>query len=233
MTRPLVAIATVAALFLGGLVGLSITAAANCAPPAAAPHPTASLTPGPSSAPAPQPSLPASTVPNSCGVGGDARQLANELVAAAGDGRLRFLEAAYREQVEAIAEGRTVPNCGIDVRVLQIVVFALRNFDSVGVSDLNRRCTGSLAGAGTASAHYRDGGGMAVDFYALNGVALEGRDAQSVRLITLLDPHMPHGSRVGQSNCGTAIALMNMTTFKDSCNHVHIDVAWARDELRF
>ena len=39
----------------------------------------------------------------------------------------------------------------------------VQNFAQVGVSDLNRRCTGTTPGAGKASAHWK---GKAVDFYA-------------------------------------------------------------------
>ena len=46
------------------------------------------------------------------------------------------------------------------------------------MSDINRRCTGQIEGAGTDSSHYADGGGHAVDFYLLDGQALTGRRRQ-------------------------------------------------------
>lgn len=46
---------------------------------------------------------------------------------------------------------------------------SLQVFDQVGASDINRKCTGQIEGAGIASSHYFNGGGLAVDFYQLNG----------------------------------------------------------------
>jgi hypothetical protein len=107
------------------------------------------------------------------------------------------------------------------------MVIAVNNFDQVGVSDLNRRCTGETPGAGTASAHWQ---GKAVDFYALNHQSLTGADSLSIQLIRLLDPYVPHGSGLGQSNVRAAAGesitgLRNFTVqFADTGNHQHIQV---------
>ena len=45
----------------------------------------------------------------------------------------------------------------------------------------------------------------AVDFYALNGRVLTGADPQSIRLISMLDPIMPAGARVGQSQSSISL----------------------------
>lgn len=171
----------------------------------------------------------------SCGVGGDAQALAQELVTAAGNGQLRVLESRYLSQIQAAAAGQKVTDCGIDVRILQIMVLAVRSFETVGVSDINRKCTGSRLGAGTGSSHWINGGGGAVDFYALNGRTLSGADSQSIRLISMLDPIMPDGARVGQSQCrdvaGISLALRNLREFPDDCNHLHVDIAYAKGPL--
>jgi hypothetical protein len=163
-----------------------------------------------------------------CSISVDDRLLAQELVVHADDGSLRGLVPDHIRQIRRIAHGERVPGCGIDTRVLQIMVIAARHFGEVGVSSINRRCTGELLGAGEESWHYREGGGHAVDFFSLDGVALTGADAQSLRLIGLLDPVMPEGSRLGQSQCrsaaGITLALSLWTDIADECTHLHIDV---------
>ncbi len=162
--------------------------------------------------------------------------LAQELVTHADNGTLTGLVPDHIKEIRWIAQGQNVPNCGIDTRILQIMVIAIRNFGHVGVSDINRLCTGQASlGAGTLSSHYRNGGGHAVDFYALDGRALTGGDGLSLRLIGLLDPVMPDGSRVGQSDCrtnaGTAVALGHLLQFPDGCNHLHVDVTFTNQPL--
>lgn len=65
--------------------------------------------------------------------------------------------------------------------------------------------------------------------------SLTGADGQSLRLIGLLEPVMPDGARVGQPDCrqaeGTALRLGRFTQFDDTCNHLHIDVAYTRAPL--
>lgn len=166
-----------------------------------------------------------------CSVSDDPIALAQELVEAADRGQLRGMVPDHVKQIRWIAQGQAIPNCGIDTRVLQVIVIAVRNFEAVTISDINRRCTGELLGAGEYSAHWLDGGGAAVDFAALGGQAITGADAASLRLISLLDPIVPPGARIGQSDCradaGTSIATQNFTQFDDSCNHLHVDVYYA------
>jgi len=171
----------------------------------------------------------------SCNVGGDAQALAQELAAAAGTGQLRVLEPRYLRQIEDVAAGKAAPSCGIDVGTLQIMVLAVRSFETVGISDINRKCTGSQLGAGTGSSHWIEGGGRAVDFYALDGRTLTGADPASIRLISMLDPIMPKGARFGQSQCraeaGIRLGLRNATEFTDDCNHLHVDIAYPKGPL--
>jgi len=171
-----------------------------------------------------------------CSVGGDQQALAAELVKAAGTGQLVGTVPDHIKEIRWIAQGKTVPDCGIDTRILQVMVLAVRNFQSVGVSDINRKCTGQIEGAGTESAHYVDGGGHAVDFYMLDGHELTGADGESIRLLSLLDAVMPAGSGAGQAECrahaGDPITLANFTQFSDTCNHQHIDVLGTKNGLR-
>lgn len=149
--------------------------------------------------------------------------LAVQLMGAVAAGRLVGSTPNHIPEIANLAEGKVVPNCGVDYRVLQAISVALDNFSQVGISDINRRCTGQIEGAGTDSAHYADGGGHAVDFYLLNGSPLTGGDARSVQLIHLLDPLVPSGTGLGQVECRSSISLQNFAPFDDTCNHLHID----------
>ncbi|MCS5495957.1 hypothetical protein NY547_01705 [Cnuibacter physcomitrellae] len=156
------------------------------------------------------------------------RQLAQEIMAAYASGKLVGSVPDHIKEIQYIADGVTVPDCGVDYRILEIIVIALHNFDQVGVSDINRKCTGQIEGAGTASSHYIDGGGHAVDFYLLNNASLNGADANTLKMISILDPIMPKGAHVGQAECrasaGIKLSFTNWTEFDDSCTHMHIDV---------
>ncbi|MCS5734596.1 hypothetical protein [Herbiconiux daphne] len=156
------------------------------------------------------------------------RSLAQELVNAMDAGKLVGSTPDHLKEIRWIAQGVTVADCGVDYRILEIIAIAVRNFDQVGVSDINRKCTGQIEGAGSSSSHYIDGGGHAVDFYLLNNQSLNGSDVNTLRMITLLDPVMPVGARVGQAGCrasaGVSVHLTNWTEFDDTCTHMHVDV---------
>jgi len=156
------------------------------------------------------------------------RSLAQELVNAMDAGKLVGSQPDHMKEIRWIAQGITMPDCGVDYRILEIIAIAVRNFDQVGVSDINRKCTGQIEGGGTSSMHYVDGGGHAVDFYLLDNKSLNGADAGTLKMISLLDPVMPVGSRVGQASCRTSagvhVNLTNWTEFDDSCTHMHVDV---------
>lgn len=163
----------------------------------------------------------------SCQVPADARAAAAVLVGAIQAKKLNFLESRYQQQVVNMADGTATPDCKIDAHVLQLIVVAVQSFQQVGVSDLDRRCTGMTPGAGTASAHWK---GKAVDFYAINRQSLTGADPLSVQLIHVLDPFAPRGSSIGQSDCRARAdislgVLLNITSgFPDTCNHQHVQV---------
>lgn len=162
-----------------------------------------------------------------CQMPADAKAAAAVLLPAIHSGKLVFLDPRYQQQVVNMANGTAAPQCRIDVHVLQLIGVAVQTFQQVGVSDLNRRCTGATPGAGTASAHWK---GKAVDFYALNRSDLTGANDLSIQLIHVLDPYAPHGSELGQETCRLSEGdepndLVNFTgDFADTCNHLHVQV---------
>ncbi|MCJ1675639.1 hypothetical protein MT355_20425 [Rathayibacter sp. VKM Ac-2929] len=163
-------------------------------------------------------------------VSGDAQALAANLVAAMDAGNLTLLEDRYAQQIRDMAAGTPKENCAIDVRILQIITIALNTFGKIGVSDLNRQCTGSLLGAGTGSSHWMNGGGNAVDFYSFAGTATTGCDPNALQLLDVLDPQVPQGSRAGQIQCRST-TYQHITQFGDTPNHLHFDVAYADGPL--
>ncbi|GAA0989981.1 hypothetical protein [Subtercola frigoramans] len=162
------------------------------------------------------------------GISANAQALAQNLVAAIDAGKLVGAVPDHLKEIRWIAEGQTVPNCGIDVGILQVITIAYNTFGRIGISDINRACTGQIEGAGTASAHYINGGGHAVDFYSLGGTATNGADVNAIKLLKALDPVMPKGSYTGQSECraaaGDTLTLDNLGQFDDTCTHVHVQV---------
>lgn len=165
----------------------------------------------------------------------ESQKLAQELMVAVAAGRLKGSVPDHIPEIRALADGVVKPDCGIDLRILQVMVIAVRTFDSVAVSDINRKCTGQIEGGGTGSSHYINGGGHAVDFYLINGASVPGADASTVKFAEILDPIMPSGSNLGQSGCrasaGISLNLQNFKEFSDSCTHMHIDVGSATDGL--
>jgi hypothetical protein len=165
----------------------------------------------------------------------ESQKLAQELMVAVAAGKLKGSVPDHIPEIKALADGVVKPDCGIDLRILQVMVIAVRSFDSVAVSDINRKCTGQIEGGGTSSSHYINGGGHAVDFYLINGASVPGADASTVKFAEILDPIMPKGSNLGQSNCrsssGIALNLQNFKEFSDSCTHMHIDVGGATEGL--
>jgi hypothetical protein len=163
------------------------------------------------------------------------RALAQQLQTGIKAGTITGLVPDHLREITWIAEGRTVPNCGVDPRILQVITIAWKLYGRIGISDINRKCTGQIAGAGTDSSHWIHGGGDAVDLYSLAGTPTTGADGNAIRLITTLDPLMPTGARIGQAECRTADGdsphLTHLTTFDDTCNHLHIDVAFTTGAL--
>ncbi|WP_205864628.1 hypothetical protein [Planctomonas sp. JC2975] len=153
----------------------------------------------------------------------EVQALAQQLMTAVAQGRLTGSTPDHIFEIRYLAAGEAVQGCGIDYRVLQTIAVALSTFNTVGVSDINRHCTGQIEGAGTASAHYTDGGGHAVDFFRLNGHSLTGGDSDSIKLLETLDKVAPSKSTVGQVGCRSSVSLIHFQQIDDTCNHLHID----------
>lgn len=159
-----------------------------------------------------------------CQVSADARDLGRQIMVLTSLGKVTWLDSRFEQQVAAYAKGTTVnPNCTIDTRILQVIVLTVQREGSAGISSINRRCTGQTPGAGRASFHWK---GKAVDFYSLGGTVIRtAHEPQPLDLIQFLGPIVPKGSGVGQVQCRPAIPLGNFHTFKDGCNHQHVQVS--------
>lgn len=167
-------------------------------------------------------------------VNGNGQELAASIMAATNQGKIQWLTPAYRDQVQAIADpnnwdGDTFTgDCAIDTRILQVIVVATQTFPKFGISDLNRRCTGSTPGAGVYSYHWQ---GKAVDFYSFNGVATTGRDAGALELIPKLDAISNPGAAIGQIGCGPTPTFKTLHELKDPCNHLHYQLGPGNEPL--
>ncbi|PPF41723.1 hypothetical protein C5B85_18735 [Pseudoclavibacter sp. AY1F1] len=154
------------------------------------------------------------------------KEAAQQLAAAMAAGRLVFLNGAgdaYGQQILGMADG--TGTCHIQLPALQLIQIALNMFDSVGISDLNRACTGDLPGSSGYSAHWV---GRAIDFYSFNGVALTGADTFSVQYVNAVAGILPAGSQIGQINArianGTYFDIPGVSQIDDAHNHLHVDV---------
>ncbi|AYG05557.1 hypothetical protein [Gryllotalpicola protaetiae] len=163
-------------------------------------------------------------------VSGDSRQLAQQIVDETTAGTIAWLTPSNFPEIQYAAEGRTVANCQVDPRILQVIQIAYKTFGKLGISDINRLCLNEHPpGSFNGDAHTANGGGHAVDFYAFGGTATNGADANAIKLIKALDPIMPAGhSGIGQENCraaaGTSVTLAHMSQFADACTHLHVQV---------
>ena len=170
----------------------------------------------------------------SINVNGNGQELAAQIMTATSQGKIQWLTPAYRDQVSAIADpnnwddDKFVGSCAIDTRILQVIVVATQTFPKIGISDLNRRCTGSTPGAGVYSLHWQ---GKAVDFYSFAGIATTGRDAGAVKLIPKLDQISNKGAAIGQIGCGATPPLKVMHELSDTCNHLHYQLGPGNEPL--
>lgn len=163
----------------------------------------------------------------STSVSGDAQALAKGLAQKIDAGQITGLSPDHLREIGWIADGEVHPSCGIDTRILQVITITANTFQQVGISDINRLCTGQRPGAGNSSMHVVNGGGHAVDFYSLDRIPVTGADANSMKLLKILDPLMADRSGFGQSQCRASAGLtfpMQTPEFSDGCNHFHVQV---------
>ena len=158
---------------------------------------------------------------------GNSQQLAQALVVKIDAGTITGLSPDHLREIRWIAAGETHVNCGIDLRILQVITIAANTFDTLGISDINDLCTNQYLG-NPDSSHWANGGGHAVDFYAFDRTPTTGADANAVKLLRVLGAVLPAGSAVGQVECraaaGTSVDLPGIGQFDDFCNHLHVQV---------
>ncbi len=160
---------------------------------------------------------------SSVSVDGTVQELAKRLV---DSGKLSDQDGRYMSQIKALANGNG--SCKINPTILKMLVGIIEEGHTITMSSLNRRCTGVLTASGSASYHYRDGGGHAVDVVSFDGQGTNGGNAASVNYLKLALKYIPSGSGVGQfqaGGCGASFDFPEgISNFADSCNHVHIQV---------
>lgn len=164
-------------------------------------------------------------------IAGNPAQLAQQIMTLTSQGKIKWLEADYEQQVQAYATGTSVSaSCYLDPRLLQVIIAVATKEAPIGISDLNRRCTGQTPGAGVYSYHWK---GKAVDFYMLRGSDTTGRDGAADTTIQFLDQITNTRGAVGQSECGSldGYQLKNLYTFQDTCNHLHYQLGPGTDPL--
>jgi hypothetical protein len=167
-------------------------------------------------------------------ISGSDRDLAQKIMASGkvtGDSR-------YIGQIQAYANGNY--GCHINPTILSLIYTTVAPANAGGlnhslyITSLNRKCTGVLTDSGTASYHYRDSGGHAVDIGILDGRSSNGWSDTDIAYIRQVMTRVPSGSGFGQSNCrannSTPQKNLNITMpsgirqFSDTCNHIHIEV---------
>lgn len=164
-----------------------------------------------------------STDPTSTMPSGSAQELAKKIVDSgkvSGDSR-------YMGQIKAVANGDN--SCHVSEKVLGLIV-ALSEKHTLHISSLNRKCTNQLTASGTGSHHYANGGGRAVDFSMVDGVAMtySGRAKDIARdVFNEAAQILPKNAELGQINsCGVDGVNTNGITkiVTDACNHIHIGI---------
>lgn len=155
-------------------------------------------------------------------ISGNAQELAKEIMQSGkitGDPR-------YMGQIEAIANGND--ECHVNIHILRMLAGIARDGHTLFISSLNRFCTGVLTASGTASYHYREGGGHAIDVTSFDGGTTTGGNTASAKYLDVALKYLPNsGVGVGQfqASCGYTYDFPSgVSNFSDSCNHVHIQV---------
>jgi hypothetical protein len=160
---------------------------------------------------------------------GDAKSLAQQIMAAADQGKILWWEPAARDQINAYATGQPIAaNCTVDTRILQLIVMATTMYDVFSINSLNRACIGDEAGIGQASMHWK---GKAVDFGDFNGVQVTGADPESIRFIQAFDKVAPRDAGVGQLQCRGGQKMTTLREFDDTCHHLHIELGTSETQL--
>ncbi len=156
-------------------------------------------------------------------VSGEPAKLAKELISS---GRLTG-PSKYMDQIKAVSEGDN--SCNVNPTLLQMLYgVVVSDGHKVEISSLNRKCTNSLAGAGSNSAHFKDGGGHAVDVVGFDGGSVAGGSGDAtLKYLKAASKYLPKGTSYGQvPNCGSGFKIPEGSSAfsEDSCDHQHIGV---------
>lgn len=156
---------------------------------------------------------------NTSAVDGDAKELAKQLI---DSGKITG-DSRYMGQINAVARGDY--SCNINPDILKMLVGVTKDGHKLFISSLNRKCTGVLTASGSASFHYSDGGGHAVDITSYDGKTVNGGNAATLSFLKEAEKYLPDGSGLGQVGCGSGYTnSKKFGYFSDSCNHQHIQV---------
>jgi hypothetical protein len=118
---------------------------------------------------------------------------------------------------DAAAGGAGSSGAPLSATLLSIIA-ELGQHHNVTLTALESGGTGHTAG----SLHYY---GDAVDVGSLDGTTVTGRNGPSITIINEIKGLLPAGSAFGQSQCGSTPTLpAGVSTFEDTCNHLHIQV---------
>lgn len=149
---------------------------------------------------------------------GNAQQLAQQILNN-NSISLSCYSASVQQDVQNAAAGKPgTAGAPISSAILQLIATVGQDHN-VCITAIESGGQGHTDG----SLHYS---GDAVDFGNLDGAALTGRDSASDKIIETAFNVLPTGSGIGQSQCGDTPNLPGgWTTFEDTCNHLHIQVA--------
>lgn len=160
---------------------------------------------------------------------GDAQELAKKILAnknitiASSGGSSNI---GYRAQMQNIADGKPAENgITIDKPILQAILIAAEGDTKITISSIVR--VKNFPGGRTTSRH---NGGNAVDISQLGncGIGRGGDCDKAIQRIADAGILKPSGG-FGQNTCGSAgkangiIDSAGLRTFKDTCNHLHIE----------
>jgi hypothetical protein len=146
---------------------------------------------------------------------GSAQELARQILS---NKNIQLSGRLVAQDIHAAANNRPGSAGVYTSAIILRLIVAVGASHSVQISAIQSGGTGHTTG----SLHYF---GDAVDFSALDGRLLTGRDSGSISIMRISFSILPAGSGFGQSQCGITPPLPSgITTFPDTCNHLHVQV---------
>lgn len=170
---------------------------------------------GAAAAPAPAPTAPAA--------GGSAQQLAKAILA---NKNIQLTGRLVASDVQAAANDKEGSAGAKTSAAILRLISSVGSTHSVVITAIQSGGTGHCQDTPKSGCpndpHYTGDG---VDFGAIDGKALTGRDAGSLLILQSAFTLLPSGAGFGQKQCGTTPPLpAGDTTYNDTCTHLHIDV---------